>query len=717
MIRDTASAAFETGDFSEVNTSGTDITVTSSSPIAGLYSALFTITDTSVRTITLALHGATRGEMHAQFDITSLTMTNGDIFTLMYTAASASVAAVQITQTAGQKQLRAQYRNGGANTFTSFVNVPGNTFTLHIYFIVSATVGHVRVDANTTNLVDVSGLNNADGGYTANRIGTTGLDAGTGGSFKVDNAYNGIMAFVPWLGMFQKGRAANDLSAKFFSSIRTEFWSGGWQDINADILSKPDPSAEWGIKGDKITQRVAGAGKQQFALNNSVQNSAGLAGYYSPGHINCRPGFHEGAPIRWVFVYGGTEYVMGKGEIGSIKPIPGRYNERNTQVIAFDFMKRVGEYDTTYTLPVLTDATSDQAYAAILDALAVQPDERSLTTGVDAFDYLFVAALGERPGALGEIARVAGSGLEYVFVAQDGTFKNQTRQDRIVEMYVSAWLNEHMTDMEPPVTSEDNIIDSATAQVYPYELGAAAETVYELDTPFVVGPGETRTFIAPYTDPDALGKRVAVTELDTSLVAGTNYLFGVVGNGTDNSLNANLTASVAADADGIAGATAALVTVTNSGSISGYVNMFVLTGTIYRTNNPQQFTQTADGRTGNRNLRMDLPYVSNFNLGRAFAQYAALREGESYPRVSAVTFNANRNHESMLAALTADVGDKVRVTEPQSGIDGLYFINKKRWELRAGKLMWVTWELERAEDRTDVFILDESLLDTGRLGI
>ena len=709
---DTSSAAFETGDLTEVTTSGTDITASAVSPILGLYSALFTITDTSVRYIELTLPYATRIQAEVDIDVSALTMTNGDAFSLFRTGGATAAFNVQMDQSAGVKRIRVVYRAGGTTVNGAFVAIPANQFKLRAYCILHASTGYVRVDANTTNIIAVSGINNADATPTTIQAGTVAnLDAGTSGSIKIDNFWVGDLTFSTWISSYQKGKATLDLSAKFFSSIRLEFWNGGWSDISADVLSRPDPSAEWGIRGDKITARVASPGRMQLALNNSTQNSAGKTGYYSPGHVNCRPGFHEGAPLRWVFVYNSTEYIMGVGEIGSIKPVPGRYNERNTQVIAFDFIKRLGEYDTTHTLPVLTDATSDAAYTAILNALAVQPAERDLSTGVDTFDYLFVAALGERPGALGEISRVSGSGLEYVFVAQDGTFTTQTRHDRFQTANVSAWLNEYMTEMDAPVTSEDDIIDSATAQSYPYSLGGSPETVYELDTPFSLGAGETRSFIAPYTDPTSVGKRVAVTSLDTSLVADTNYKFGTVGDGSNNSLNADLTATVED------GATAGIVTVTNGGASSGFVNTLVLTGTVYRTNNPQQFTATADGRTGNRNLRIDMPYINDFNQARSIAQYAAGREGVSRPRLEAVTFNANRNHESMLAALTVDVGDRVRVTEPQSGVDNFYFVNQKKWELRAGKLLWVTWGLAISEDASEIFILDQSMLDVGRLGI
>ena len=83
--------------------------------------------------------------------------------------------------------------------------------------------------------------------------------------------------------------------------------AGAWTDVSADVLQSDKPRFESGIRDNGATDRVASTGRLTFTLDNSNLNSAGLAGYYSPGHANARSGFSTGIPVRFKVTYdGGT---------------------------------------------------------------------------------------------------------------------------------------------------------------------------------------------------------------------------------------------------------------------------------------------------------------------------------------------------------------------------------------------------------------------------
>lgn len=687
LTADTSYGFFETGDLSEVTTSGTDITVTASSPITGGYSALITITDTSARYIELALPSAGRGDVRCDFDLSGLTMANGDLFRLVAAQLAPQTFWVDMRQLAGVKQLRVTYRSGGADVAGAWVDIPANVFTLRVAFVVGASSGSVRADANNVNLLNVSGINNADAASTVVRVGTIiGLDAGTSGTIKIDNFWVGPLSLVTEIAGYQSGRAANDLSPVALDDVRVEMefsGRGSWEDIAADVLSSPPLSLFHGIKAKSVADRVAGRGRLVFSLRNDDRR-------YSPESPDRKTGFDAGIGARVVFVYDGVEYVWGRTWVSKIEPAPGKLGARRTDVTAHDFMRHLAEYDLAHTLPVLAGAKSGTAYDTILDNLAVQPDGRSFSAGDDTFSYVFTAALGKRPTGMAEIANISRSELGYFFDRGDGTVASQTRGDRLTALATAAWINDRtMHDMQ--VARDDGEIpDTITAMSYPNDVSTTFETVFNLETPFNLTPGETRTMVLPYSDPNSPGRRIACASIQQSLTANTHYKFGR-SSGDDNALNANLGITFRR-----VGTTATILEVTNNGAQTGWVNLLALEGKVIRRDNPQQSDEAVSGRSGNRNEALDLPYVDNLNVARAFAQYAAFYDGSRKDRVRAVKFTANRNHEAMRAALGTRIGDRVRITEYQTGLDGYYFVNSVGLTLKPGRILEAEWGVEFA---------------------
>jgi len=96
-----------------------------------------------------------------------------------------------------------------------------------------------------------------------------------------------------------------------------------WTDVSEDVIA---PIAfNGGILDNSPLSRVAGTGKCTFSLNNSISNSGGLAGYYSPGHANCRSGFAAGLQVRIRITYDNATYKKFQGKIPpqGIRALPG----------------------------------------------------------------------------------------------------------------------------------------------------------------------------------------------------------------------------------------------------------------------------------------------------------------------------------------------------------------------------------------------------------
>src|SRR3990167_2625872 len=65
-----------------------------------------------------------------------------------------------------------------------------------------------------------------------------------------------------------------------------------------DVLQEPVPEWEYGIVNSGPSDLVASTGVLKFVLDNSDQNSAGLAGLYSPENDNLLAGFAEGMLVK-----------------------------------------------------------------------------------------------------------------------------------------------------------------------------------------------------------------------------------------------------------------------------------------------------------------------------------------------------------------------------------------------------------------------------------
>jgi hypothetical protein len=110
----------------------------------------------------------------------------------------------------------------------------------------------------------------------------------------------------------------------------------GWVDATEDIRTIPSITYSRGNPNNDVEARVADEGVLTLGFDNSIGNSAGLAGYYSPDHANCRDCFGQNMPIRIRYVYDSVTYYDWQGTIATIQPSAGEKGERITIVEAVD---------------------------------------------------------------------------------------------------------------------------------------------------------------------------------------------------------------------------------------------------------------------------------------------------------------------------------------------------------------------------------------------
>jgi hypothetical protein len=91
----------------------------------------------------------------------------------------------------------------------------------------------------------------------------------------------------------------NTLNLHFYIDLGSDYT--GWKEITSDVLQDNPIRWNYGVRSNKPADKVGQTGVMALELDNSSDNSAGLAGYYSPGHSDCLTGFDIGNYIRAVW--------------------------------------------------------------------------------------------------------------------------------------------------------------------------------------------------------------------------------------------------------------------------------------------------------------------------------------------------------------------------------------------------------------------------------
>lgn len=485
--------------------------------------------------------------------------------------------------------------------------------------------------------------------------------------------------------------------------------NGVWTDVTADVGGAEGEgiSGGWGIGGNGPTDRLADLGILTFTLNNSTTNSAHLAGYYSPAHANCRAGFQHGVLCRRTCTYLGTGYPRFYGKVFNIDPAPGSLKSRRTQVIVHDLMDDLIETDLrNVTLQV--NQTEAQLIATIVAALpaAAQPVSSSLDSGLDTSPFAF-DTLGPGQKAIAPLADIAISAVGYIYMKPDGVLRYENRQARQLKTSSFTLAND-MIDLVVP-TSLEGVYNHIRATFHPRIVDAAATTVLwsQTGTPPSIGPAQTIEIWGDYykaTEPSVLiGGTAQVTPAAT-----TDYLANTLADGTGTNKTANITVVATFFASTVK------FVITNNDAGTVFLTKLQARGKGLYDLSPVTVESTSTQFYGDRVINIDLPYQTNFNVTQDLADYIRSQYETLGTQAQSVTFNANRSGAFMLAAMTAQIGDRITISEAQTGLTTIdTFINSIHLTSKPGRAGAITecrFGLASATFFDQVWVMDDASL-------
>ena len=499
---------------------------------------------------------------------------------------------------------------------------------------------------------------------------------------------------------------------------------GSWISVTDDVRQNPKPRWNRGIMSNRPDDRVGNPGYFTFSLDNSSNNSAGLAGYYSPGHANCWGGWTTGLPVVLYFTFENRNYYKYFGRIipAGIIVDPGNLGPRKVDVTCGDFMYRSQNHELDH-LEFAQARNITYVVNAVNDNMPIKPLKADIATGIEVFPTVFDMSY-LRTTAANEYLKSAMSEFAFTYVKGDTTGGEtlvvENRATRVTKAVTQLSLpnsectvialdedgnniqDEDGVDVfleASQAASFDNtqlegmtvsygkkMANRINAYVYPRKVVASA-TLYSLNKSFEIKAGETLTDIrVSYRDPDNLAVIVSGINMVTP-VRTTHYTATAAEDGTGADMDANLTVTVVYGTEG-----ATYTASNNHATDSLWVQTMTAIGDGVYTYSSIQSTRndkTSQVIHGVVPMSLDFKYLSDVRKAQLFSDYVLGKE--AYPRTTINKFPIEANADSMRLTgfLQLEPGEKATFIEDQSGVNGDYFIMGYDAEIIGGR--YVRW--------------------------
>lgn len=487
-----------------------------------------------------------------------------------------------------------------------------------------------------------------------------------------------------------------------------------WTDLTPDVLGEVE--ATWGTQAPGPRSRVSNTGTLVYVLRNDAGNSGGRLGYYSPDHVNVRPGFGVGNPVRLLQIDAddpATTRVRWIGKLVEIEPVPGWQGTRGVRCLAVDYVDELART----TLPAVTMQPGDdgtgvrlsEAVGKLLTKIVHKPHRVMARETATEDSYLFGVdrADDSRTVVLQELARIADSDLGWIAVTQDddghaGTLMTWTRRWCELDTVPRYTVTDTMHGLTLTRRREE-IYSRVQVQVTPRAIDGMTKVIYSLDISQTVpslAPGERIQLRALYTDPDDTGRaRIGAADVVTP-VAAIDYQANAASDGSGADLTQYLSVTFAGE-EAEAGVNSAVLQLQNTGPTTLYVRRLQLRGRPIRSYQPvvcEAIDEAMRRRYGEQVLSFEQPYEHSVDRAAGKADYLKRAYARDTTVVRSLTVNGLDPAVQDVAHL-ATVGDLIRVTESVSGVTEYYRVAGVRTVVRPRHAVETTLFLDRRESR------------------
>lgn len=531
-----------------------------------------------------------------------------------------------------------------------------------------------------------------------------------------------------------------------FTSVAFEVYiSSAWVDLTDDVMATPPPSWNRGIMGNSQIDRIGSPGYLTFDLNNSDTNSAGLLGYYSPGHTNSLAGWTTGLPVRLSFTYDGFTYYKFYGKIApdGINIDVGVYGARRAHVTVVDYMAQAAKHELQL-LTLQENKTIDEVMPYIIANMPVAPLATDYEAGENTFPTVFDTIKGKTT-AIAEFQKLANSELSTIYAKGDMTGGETLVAEAQLTRYTSntdvtigksaagyllkedgykilkedgggillnqtqkAEFDESYLGERTQFGYGRNLANRVEVTTYPRKVDAAATTVlWSLQSEFSIAAGQTKTgYYCRYRDPSGGASYVNGRNMVTPQ-ATTDYTANAAsgGGGADKTAQLGVTATF--------GTEAVSFDLVNNDAGTIYVTKLQVRGKGIYLYDPVRVVyddSTSQATHGVYTLNVDMKYQDDPAVGEAFAATLLAREKDPDYTCDQAEIWANRDQMTMFAFMELETGKRLSLNDTMTGTDRDYFIQGYRAEIREKNQVFWLPVLQWAGSSTGLWVLGSSVL-------
>lgn len=489
------------------------------------------------------------------------------------------------------------------------------------------------------------------------------------------------------------------------------YLGGAWVALTSDVIISSGLNIDYGIQGAGPLNRIAGSGTCTFTLNNSVTNSGGVNGYYTPGHTNQKSNWDLGVVIRFHATFGGTTYYKFYGTLIDVIPTAGSSRSRVVECTAVDWMDEAAR-SKVKNLDIQTNRRSDLlAKELVEESVSRQPRAATYATGQSTFDFAFDNLSDAQTTVLRALSDVTISELGFLYIKGDtsggGTLVFEDRHTRPKKGEASASFNETMVSLNVS-RSRSDLINRVYVVVHPRTIAGSATALYELTTTELspeIPADFTINIIAPFREASINAYRVAGQSLVEPLL-GTDWIANTAADGSGSNVTGDVEVTLVNTS-----ANSVEFQIVNNGTVTAYLTTLQVRGTqVSDTTDTIVSASDSSSQTsfGEIDTRIDMVYESKAGeFGNEIAKWILNTYKDPRNVIQSMTIIGNSSDALMTQVLAREPGDKITLTESMTGISATgaggteigYFINGVSMLVRPGGIITASWVLAPAEQQ------------------
>lgn len=405
------------------------------------------------------------------------------------------------------------------------------------------------------------------------------------------------------------------------------------------------------------------------------------------------------------------------GYLQSLKPYPSAIGINTVELVAIGSLGYLNQRETEVAMK--TTIATGAEITEILDKATWSASARTLDTGQTTMDRFWQ----DKVKTLTALRKVEETESGFLTESAAGYIVFEDRHHRMKSPHLTSQAT--YTDapggaigyirigQEDPLQQIFNIFE---AEVKTYTAGSSA-TLWTCpesgaDSPMIPAGG-SKTFWASYPNTDSATNALAV-DAWTTPVASTDFVANTAADGSGTNITASVTITETKFSN------AMKMVVTNGASQHAYLTTFQARGTPLTVSDPVKVrveNSTSKTAYGERTYPHPGEFIPDSGEAQDWCDFNMAVFKDPQP-VLLIALHANRSHSHLVEALTREISDRITLVANNSaglGINQDFFIETIYHEMRQDLSHKVTFALSPASMWGGFFILDTSVLDTGRL--